>query len=281
MTLDIKPLAGALGAEIRGVDLGRPLSDGDFAAVKSAWLDYQVIIFPGQDLDEEAQLRFARQFGELQEVRSAPGLGGKGIPVMHVANREVGGEPGILPDGEMQFHVDQCYYENPCRATILCAIEIPKRGGHTLFISATRAFDALAADLKSEIDSLQIFNIYDYGNNPTKKGDENSADAPSFIHPAVVVHPETGKRVLYVNRLMSDHFVGMERGESDRLLDRLLAHAEQKAFIYEHVWRVGDLVMWDNRAVMHGRTDFDPAEARIMRRAAVRGERPQGIGAAD
>lgn len=277
MTIQVTPLSEALGAEITGVDLGQELDRDDFETINRAWLRHKVIVIPGQDIGEDDQVRFARLFGKLQAVRSATHLIGKNQVVMYVANRPVDGKPGILPKGEMQFHVDQCYYECPCRATLLHALEVPGEGGRTLFLNTAMAYAALPADEKTRINAWRVLNVYDYMGNPTVKGDGVDGSAPSFVHPLVIEHPVTGERLLFANRLMSVRIEDLDEDESRHALNRLFDHAEQSRFIFEHAWKVGDLVMWDNLAVMHARTDFDPAERRILRRIAVKGPRPIGV----
>lgn len=274
MSVTVTPLSEALGAEISGVDAARA-SEAEFAAIRAAWHAHKVLLIRGQALDTAAQTAFARRFGEIQVVRSAAHILGEEQPVMHVSNRLVDGKPGVLPDGEMQFHTDQCYYEKPSRMTMLLALEIPKRGGNTLFLNAAAAFAALPEARRAELLRFHVKQVYDYDGAPTIKSQDIRADAPQFVHPLVIRHPETGAPVLYANRLMSERIVELDQAASDKLLAELFDHMEQRRFIYEHEWRVGDLVMWDNLAVMHARTDFDPAEARILRRCTVAGERPQ------
>jgi taurine dioxygenase len=184
------------------------------------------------------------------------------------------GNKGALPDGEMQFHSDQCYYETPGKATLLYSIEVPPSGGDTLFSSATAVYEALPGEVKKRLEGLSALNVYDYGSNPTAKGKQVSADAPQFVHPVVRTHEETGRKGLYVNRLMTDHIVGMSRAESGELLDYLFQQAEKPEFIYSHRWSVGELVMWDNRCTLHARTDFSPNTRRMLRRISVKGRRP-------
>jgi taurine dioxygenase len=121
---------------------------------------------------------------------------------------------------------------------------------------------------------MQVLFVYDYEKNANRKGPTNWADAPRYIHPAVIVHPETGRRSLLVNRLMADSVVGLAREESDALIEQLCQAAERREHVYEHVWRVGDLLIWDNRCTLHARTDFDAAERRVLRRMAIKGARP-------
>lgn len=274
MTIGVKPLTPKIGAEITGVDISQPLDPATFKAIQDAWLKHQVLVFRNQKLDGDQQIAFGRRFGELQEVRTTPGLNSS--PYFLMVSNVIGpdGNKGALPDGEMQFHSDQCYYELPGKATLLYSIEVPPTGGDTLFSSATAVYDSLPADVKTRIDGLQALNVYDYGSNPTIKAKEIAPDAPKFVHPVVRTHDETGRKGLYVNRLMTDHIVGMERKESDELLEYLFQQAEKPEFIYGHKWSVGELVMWDNRCTLHARTDFSPNTRRMLRRISIKGKRP-------
>ena len=274
LTLTVRPLASALGAEISGVDLSRPLDDATFKAIHDVWLKHQVILFRGQSLSEDQQIAFAERFGELQPVRTTPGLYKKNPYVLMVTNVVIDGQKGALPDGEMQFHSDQCYYENPAMATMLFGIEVPPSGGDTLFSSATAVYESLPAATKARLEGLQALNVYDYGNGATIKSDKIDENAPKFVHPVVRTHPETGRKGLYVNRLMTHHILGLPPAESEALLEDLFVQIEQPQFVYGHKWRVGDLVMWDNRCTLHARTDFDPGTRRMMRRVTVKGDRP-------
>ncbi len=272
MSLQIKPLSEAVAAEISGVELAKITAE-EFSRVHTAWVAHKVLLFRNQDLDQAGQLRFAAFFGEVQQVRSAEAI--RGDAVMHVSNRPVEGKPGVLPDGEMQFHTDQCYYERPSRLTMLYAMKIPRVGGNTLFLNAAAAFAALPLKTQMEIGRYSVRNIYDYDGAPTVKTGDIREDAPHFDHPLVIRHPDSGQPVLYINRLMSERILELDRAKSDTLLAQLFDHMEQRKFIYEHVWHVGDVVLWDNFAVMHARTDFDPAEQRTLRRVTVQGTRPQ------
>lgn len=272
--MKITPFQAPLGAEITGVDLEAGLSDRDFEAIRAAWLDRQVIVIRDQTISKEAQLAFARRFGELEEVRTKKDSPDEKQYVLYVSNRVVDGSKGALPDGEMFFHSDQCYYESPCQATLLNALEIPPAGGETLFANAQRAYQRLPDDLKRAIDGKRIVNVYDYEADPTRRSTTFNAGAPHFVHPIVVRHPENGRPTLFVNRQMTHHIVDMDLEESEQILQALFDQLEAPDNIYEHVWRPHDLLMWDNRAVLHARRDFDPNQARILRRITVRGARP-------
>jgi alpha-ketoglutarate-dependent taurine dioxygenase len=272
--LDIVPLSTHVGAEIRGVDWTRELDPSTKSEIYTAWLKHHVLVFRGQTLTPEEQRRFTLLFGEIQPPRSRPTERDPNNPVLYIGNVTIDGQRGELPEGDMQFHADQCYYENPAKGAVLYALEVPSRGGNTLFSSTFAAYDSLPQDLREQADRIQVLFLYDYQKNANRKAPSNWAGAPRYIHPAVVVHSEIGRRSLLVNRLMADSVVGMPRQQSDALIERLCQATERPEHIYEHQWRVGDLLIWDNRATLHARTDFDPAERRVLRRLAIRGERP-------
>ena len=272
--LDIVPLSTHVGAEVRGLDLAGEIEPAIAAELYAAWLDYHVLVFRGQTLTADDQRRFTLMFGEIQPPRSRPGQRDPNNPVLYIANATIDGQRGELPEGDMQFHADQCYYENPAKGAVLYALEIPKHGGNTLFASTVAAFDSLPQDLREQALRMQVLFLYDYEKNANRKAPSNWAGAPRYVHPAVVLHPETHRPTLLVNRLMADSIVGMPREQSDALIETLCQAAERPEHIYEHEWRVGDILIWDNRATLHARTDFDPAERRVLRRLALRGERP-------
>ena len=270
----VRPLSNALGAEISGIDLRRPLGPETISTVKEAWNDHLVIVFRDQDLTQEDQERFCGYFGEMEVVKSSRSLDDDNPHILFVSNVQEEGKRTVLENGEMWFHSDQCYYECPVSATVLYAIEIPRVGGNTLFSNCYTAYETLPADLKSRIEGRTALHAYDYGPEMQVKLGPRSADAPQFAHPVVRTHPETGRRAIYVNRLMTEHIEDVDEAESDELLSRLFDHVERPEFIYEHIWRPGDLLMWDNRCTLHARTDFDPAERRMLRRMTVKGDRP-------
>jgi len=275
MEISVRKLSPALGAEITGVDLRGDLDDAVFGQIRATWLENQVIVIRGQSLDADQQTAFVRRMGPVQPIRTLQNEGGRSQDYMYVANRSYEGMKGVLPDGEMQFHADQCYYENPSRATTLHAIEVPSKGGNTMFANCYLAYENLPEATKHRIAGLNALNIYDYDANATIKAKESAPDAPRFVHPVVIRHPETGRPVLFVNRLMTHRIVELEAAESDALLEQLFRAGEDRSIVYEHVWVPGDLVMWDNMCTLHARTDFDPVERRIMRRVTVAGARPE------
>lgn len=274
MPITVTPLSKALGAAITGVDLSRQLDDDTVAAIRRAWLDHVVIVFPGQDIVEEDQERFCRYFGELELVRTGRAVGSDHPGVMMITNVRDTGRPTALEDGEMMFHYDQCYYERPSMGSTLYAIEVPDAGGNTLFSNCRMAWEALSDEWKQRLEGLRALNYYDYGRNPTVRPETIDPDKPHWVHPVVRTHPETGRKALYVNRLMSIRIEGLPPDESDEILDYLFDHIEKPDFVYEHVWSVGDLMLWDNRCSVHARTWFPPEKRRMMRRVTVRDPMP-------
>jgi taurine dioxygenase len=282
MPLEIKPLSPALGAEISGIDLRQDLPAATVAEIIDAWHEHLVLLFRNQDLSEDDQIRFARHFGALQKRTRPPEaineFGHTKYPdlTMLVSNiRDNGKLIGSLPDGEMHFHSDQCYLEKPAAGTFLYAIEVPSAGGDTLFLNMYKAYETLPAEIKARIDGRKALNAYLY-DSTTRAVNGSKVDFtahPHYVQPIVRTHPATKRKALYVNRLMTFTVEGMEDEDGSALLNSLFDHMERDQFIYAHHWRVGDLVLWDNRCTLHARTDFSDKERRMLRRYVVMGDR--------
>jgi len=269
----VRPLSPALGAEITGVDLRDPIDGALKQKFLDAWHHYLVLLLRNQTLDEDAQVRFAETFGTLAKTSSGRAFSAKHPSVMLVSNIREDGKPiGALPDGEMHFHTDQCHQAIPARATLLYAIEVPSKGGNTLFANAYSAYETLPADIRHRIAGRRALNAYT--TDTTLRTASYDDAKSSYWHPVVRTHPVTGRKALYVNRLMTREIEGLPREESDALLQKLFDHQEQPKFIYEHVWRPGDILMWDNRCTLHARTDFSAGERRLLRRVTILGEKP-------
>jgi taurine dioxygenase len=269
----VRQLSPALGAEIAGVDLRDPINDALAQQFLDIWHRHLVILLRNQTLDEDAQVRFAETFGSPAKITSGRTFSAKYPSVMLISNIRLDGKPiGALPDGEMHFHTDQCHQEIPAKATMLYAIEIPSKGGNTLFSNAYMAYETLPAGLKQRIAGRRALNAYDKDSTLRTANYDNAGS--SYWHPVVRTHPATGRKALYVNRLMTREIEGLPRDESDALLQKLFDHQEQPGFVYEHVWRPGDILMWDNRCTLHARTDFSTGERRMLRRVTILGEKP-------
>jgi len=235
-----------------------------------------VLIFPEQKLSQEDLIRATSFFGQIGKLSRPPKYFPKGysklLPgIMMISNIRENGEPiGALPDGEMMFHHDMIHAEVPSKATLLYAVEIPSAGGNTLFASGYAAYDSLDPAIRNPLEGKKALHHYNYGT--TIKGGNMGTEAfAECVHPVFRTHEDTGKKAVYVNRLMTVKVLDMPEEESDRLLNAVYDHSEKPEFVYEHVWRVGDLLLWDNRCSSHARTDFPSTERRLMFRTTVEG----------
>ena len=273
---EVIPLTKYIGAEIRGIDLREKPSLETVQAIYQAWLDHLVLIFPGQELSQEDLIRATGFFGEMGALSRPPKYFPKGysklLPgIMMISNIRENGEPiGALPDGEMMFHHDMIHAEVPSKATLLYSVEIPSAGGNTLFASGYAAYDTLDPAIRDRLEGKKALHHYNYGS--TIRGDNRGTEAfAEREHPVFRTHEDTGRKAVYVNRLMTVKVLDVTEDESERLLTAVYDHAEKREFVYEHVWRVGDLLLWDNRCSSHARTDFPSAERRLMLRTTVQG----------
>jgi taurine dioxygenase len=275
-TIEVVPLSPALGAEIRGVDLRAPLDDESIRIIRKAWNDHIVIRLRGQEMSEEDQVRFGETFGPLNRSAKKRAHHNAANPaIMLISNiRENGQLIGALPDGEMHFHTDQSHQETPCSGTMLYALEVPSTGGDTLFANCYTAYETLPDEMKQRLEGKRALHAYDYDNASTRRGTVLKEGVPHAVHPVVRTHPETGRRALYVNRLMTLRIEDMDAQESEDILQMLFDHIEQPAFVWGQQWKAGDVVLWDNRCSVHARTDFSAAERRLMRRVTILGEKP-------
>jgi alpha-ketoglutarate-dependent taurine dioxygenase len=280
--LEVIPTGAALGAEVAGVDL-TDLDDAAFAQMLRAWHDHSVVLFRGQSLSDHDLIAFSRRLGDLDwaPVQETGRRFVEGLPEIYiVSNVKVNGEPiGSLGDGEAVWHTDMSYLDVPPKASLLYSVEVPPTGGNTSFCSMYRIYDALPTRLKDRIAGLQIkhdgtYNSGGYvrqGVTPT----DDPRTSPGAVHPLVCTHPDTGRRMLYLGRRRNAYLIGLDLADSEALLDELWSYVDRPEFTWEHVWRVGDLVWWDNRCTMHRRDAFDPNARRIMHRTQVKGdERP-------
>lgn len=274
---EIVPLTEHIGAEIRGIDLRKPVDAETKKALHQAWLDHIVLIFRDQHLTQEQHMEATKIFGEPGHVGRPPKHFPEGFKrvlpgIMFISNIRENGEPiGALPDGEMMFHHDMIHHELPHKGTMLYSVEIPSQGGNTLFASGYAAYETLDPALRDKLENKTALHHYHYGS--VQKGDGKGTEASAASkHPLFRTHEDSGRKAVYVNRLMTVGIDGMEEEEAMSLLNPLFDHAEKPEFVYSHEWRVGDLLLWDNRCSSHARTDFPSTERRLMLRTTVRGE---------
>jgi taurine dioxygenase len=273
------PTGAALGAEVEGTDLSA-LDAAALHAIHRAWLAHEVVLFRDQRLDDDALVALSRRFGELDEapVQENGQRFVEGHPEIYVVSNviERGVPIGSLGSGEAVWHTDMSYLPLPPKASILHALEIPASGGETSFCSMTAAWETLPADLRTRVAGRRVKHDGTYNSGGyVREGVIPSDDprtAPGALHPLVCLHPETGRRSLYLGRRRNAYVEGLALGESEELLDALWAHATRPELQWEHRWRAGDLVIWDNRCTMHRRNAFDPAARRVLHRTQIRGD---------
>jgi len=280
-----------LGAEVRCGDL-RAATDAMIAEIRAAWLEHLVVLFRGQQFGDADLIAFARRFGEFQYSTPLPSpLANEGkvkqggsderYPEVTVVSNVVkdGVALGGLGDGDLMWHTDMSSYEAPPNQTILHAVEVPAGQGRTGFDNMYLACDELSADLRERVDGLMLkhdatIDAAGYLRKRFSDAAEDVRQGPGAAHPVVCTHPETGRNCLYLGRRVKAYLVGLPLGESEALLDRLWAHATQTRFTWYHEWQPGDVLMWDNRCVMHRRDAFDSRARRILHRVVIKGTRP-------
>jgi taurine dioxygenase len=276
--VDVRPIAGALGAEISGVDLSRPLGDGTLAAIRRAWLDHLVIFFRDQDLTAAQYLAFARRFGEPIEYPFVKGLpeAPEIIPVLKLEHEKI--NFGGL------WHSDTTYLEQPPMASMLLAREVPPAGGDTEFANMYLAYETLSDGMKRVLDSLVAVNSSALADASKTREDRIKDSARTDVakeyvaeHPVVRVHPETGRKALYVNGAHTDRFAGMTREESRPLLAFLYQHQIRSEFTCRFSWRPGSIALWDNRCAQHNAINDYQGYRRLMHRITLAGDRPRGV----
>jgi taurine dioxygenase len=277
--MTVSPVGKALGAEIQSIDLQR-INDADFAAIHRAWIDNLVLLFRGQQLTDEDLIAFSRRFGKLDlaPIQETGRRFVEGYPEIYVVSNVIeNGVPiGSLGAGEATWHTDMSYLEDPPKASMLYALEIPPDGGDTWFCSMYGAYEALPESLRERIDGLKVKHDGTYNSGGYIRQGVTAVDdpvtSPGAWHPLVCRHPESGRRGLYLGRRRNAYISGLPLAESESLLDELWSFATRDEFAWGHAWQVGDVVLWDNRCTMHRRDSFDPASRRVLHRTQVKGD---------
>ncbi len=275
VNIEVKPLSNACGAEILGMDLTKPITQELAFEINAAWLKHCVVLIRGQNPTGEEQISFCEAFGTVGDYLRPGSLRSQTMKerhraVMFVSNVLENGEPiGTLPDGEMMFHTDTGYDQKPHKATTLCAIEIPDQGGNTIFSNQYLVFDALPKRLKHLLRNKKAKNSYEFGTMIKTQKTYSGKNIRSAIHPTIRKHTETGRLAVYVNELMTEEIIGLPSQVSRDVLEEIYLLQKESKFCYEHVWQVGDLIMWDNRCTLHARTNFPSNQRRLLRRVTI------------
>jgi len=280
----VVPTGAALGADIEDIDLSGDIGTDEICAIKQAWSEHLVLRFRGQKLSDDQLIEFSRHFGALDKAPINP-YGTTWVPSHPELNvisnlKDDAGRPiGGLGDGEADWHADMTYNEVPARACTLYAIEVPEGEGDTSFASMMAAYEGLSPEMKVRLTALQC--KHDKTRNSTgqlRNGfEERYADVsqvPGSVHPLVRRDPETGRRALYPGRRRNAYILGLPVDESEALLDEVWAHVARPEFAWTQHWRVGDLIMWDNRYCLHRRDAFPADARRHMRRTQIGGDHP-------
>lgn len=277
----VRPLSPALGAEIIGVDLGQTIDDRLFSAIYEAFLHYQVLLFRDQDIPPAKQVAFARHFGEVQ-VHVMNQYHEQNHPELYfLSNLDANGRPnGKHPDkGTLHWHTDGSWRRVTGQATIMYSVQVPATGGETHFCDMYGAYDALDDAQKTRLSALRAVHNLDFSRSRRHSEDPMSEaqkqQVPPVAHPIVRTHPETKRRCIY----LGDHaetIEGMDYDQGRERVDELNRQIVKPELVYEHHWQPRELIVWDNRCLLHRATAYDTArEPRVIRRCTVLGEVPE------
>ena len=273
--IEIKPLGPAIGAEISGVDLSRPLPDSQFTAIRRAFVDHGVIFFRDQPLSPEQHIAFAGRFGEINVNRFFRAV--DGFPMIAEVRKEATQKKNIGGD----WHTDHSYDEIPALGSVLLAHEVPENGGDTVFASMYAAYEALSDGLKETLRGLRAVHssrhVFGFKGR-TKETDDLATRignpelaTQDAVHPVVITHPDSGRKALYVNPGFTLRFEGWTDAKSKPLLDYLYAHAVRPEFLCRFQWRRGSIAVWDNRATWHYAVNDYQGQRRLMHRITIEG----------
>jgi taurine dioxygenase len=266
MALALNPL-GLVGVEVLGLDVRAEIPRETAQELRRAFERYHVLIVRDQVLTEAQQVAFAGCFGAVEQAREQSVIAQR-PETMIISNIRIGDAAvGRLPDGEVEWHFDKMYYPEPNMAAVLHAVEIPDRGGETLFSDTSLIYDALGAGTKERLERFHVSSSYDYAATRPQERVVNP-NAPTAAHPLVRTLPD-GRKSLFAAPLMVDRIVELDASESSATLAEIYAFFGRPEFTYEHAWRVGDTLIWDNRCCAHKRNDFDPEQRRLLRRVSI------------
>lgn len=279
--LEIRPLSDALGAEVSGLDLTKPLDDATVAKIRDAFLKHHLLCIRSAPLEPAEFARVAGYFGkpQLQLLRKRRHGETPEVSILESTYKRPEDKPDDMRLVRLSgWHTDDSYFATPAKATMLQSIQIPDSGGETKFCNMRKAFLDLPAETQGRLDGLRAVHGYDTKRAPAraiKLTKEEEDETPEVDHPLVRTHEDTGEKTIYFNSNRTDRVVGMAREESDALLDMVYSHVTQPKYQYHHKWRVGDILLWDNRCLMHAvNMDFPVGQTRLHQRILLEGSRP-------
>jgi taurine dioxygenase len=281
MALEIAPLSAALGAEVRGLDAAKPLAGADVAAINAAFLAHHLLCIRAEPLEPAAFDRLARAFGapKAQLLRNQRHGEVATVSLLESTYKSPDAKPDDLTMVRLSgWHTDDSYFAVPAKATMLQSLALPSSGGETRFCNARAAYEDLSEDMKARLATLRAVHCYDTmraKGRAKERTPEEAAETPDVVHPLIRTHEDAGTKAIYFNPNRTDRIEGMERAESDRLLDLLYAHMTQAKYRYDHKWRLGDVLLWDNRSLVHSvNVDYPVGERRLHQRILLEGVRP-------
>ena len=281
-TFEIRPFSGAVGAEIIGLDLTRPINDQDFTRIHRAHLDHHVVVFRDQQITPQQQIDFSRRFGVLQIHVLKQFLLANHPEILIVSNIVENGQNIGLGDAGKFLHSDLSYKELPSLGSMLHAQELPSEGGDTLFADMHKAWDSLPAELRKAVEGRSAAHSYTARYSETKfEGNwrptltpEQLAQVAEVVHPVVRTHPENGRKALFVSEGFTTHIVGLPEDESQQILNELYAHSVRPEAVYRHKWAPNDMVFWDNRSLIHLAGGTPDHLRRRLHRTTIQGDAP-------
>jgi alpha-ketoglutarate-dependent taurine dioxygenase len=281
--IEVRPLHPSVGAEVRGVDLRKPLAPGVFDAIQQAWLKHHVLVFPGQEITDAEQVAFSRHFGRLEEFPMASVRSGAQKEIFRVANTDADGN--LLPsDSEVvvylsltqDWHIDSSYRKVASKGSILHGIEVTEEGGETWLVNLADVLAALPPDLKMRIEGRTAIHDFLFARSLRPQLSplpcDEAAKVPPTEHSLIRHHEVTGVPSIFLSPVYISAISGLSPVESRALVDDLTAFAEQDRFVYRHKWTRHDVLMWDNRSLMHAGRAYDAArQRRVMHRTSIAG----------
>jgi taurine dioxygenase len=268
MAVTIRPFDAALGAEVSGIDC-REIAAEDARTLRDAFARHHVLVVHGDVMSDDEIVNFGACFGNLERAKFPSPVTTR-AEVMVISNVRIDGElVGKLPDGEVEWHFDRMHQMTPNKAAVLHAVEIPSWGGETIYANIVQAYADLPESTKRKLEGLNAANLYDY-DAATRSSRQLTATTPAAVHPVVHTLPGTGEKTFRVSPLMTERIVDLPEDEGTALLGELFEAMANPKYAYEHRWRLGDTLIWDNRCVAHRRNDFDPNERRLLKRVTVR-----------
>jgi taurine dioxygenase len=276
--INVTPLGYAVGGQVTGLDLRKPMSSSEIEAVTAAWHKHLVLVFPAQDLTPPQLIAFTSQLGEIERNENVPYYRHPEYPeVLLVSNKPVNGKPSQTRNTGRNWHADLTYTDRPAKGSVLMCKQKPEVGGDTMFANMYMAYERLSPTMQTFIGTLEAVHditlIKGFNRRDPAQIEEMKRLNPPIAHPVVRVHPETGKKLLFISERVRN-FVGMTEEESQPILDFLNRHATSPEFVYRHRWSINDVVMWDNRCTLHvALADFDQTQYRHMLRCSMLGEK--------